>query len=149
MLKDHWGEPIPRREWTFSLAAMFRTVTAVAAALGWWMLLGTGPLTAFAILLGCSVAVASVAAARQQGGLGRQMLTAFGFCCGLLLVGGFIAGLRSVIVAATHGTENTEYFAAFFGCYLIVAMPVVFLASWLMLRAWLHLAADSREAKTK
>jgi hypothetical protein len=139
---DRWGEPIPQHDRSYSLAAMFRLVTILASLLGWWMLIGRQPVAAILVLLVLTGCLAGVAASRQRGGRGRQALTAIAFTTGLLLVGGFIGGMRLAILATQYETEAGEFAAVVFGCYLVVAIPIVSAIAWLLLRAWLHLAAD-------
>jgi hypothetical protein len=109
------------------------------------MLIGRHPVAAILVLVGITVCLAGVAASRQRGGRGRQVLTAIAFTTGLLLLGGFIGGMRMVVLATQHETEADEFAATVFGCYLVVAIPIVSAIAWLLLRAWLHLAADAQD----
>jgi hypothetical protein len=143
--RDHWGEPIPASRRTFSLATLFRLLTAGAILLGWLSVVHYDDRGAVLVLAGITTIGAAVAAHRQRGDVWKKAIVGCLFLLGVPFVALYVAAVFVAFVTPTWATPNHDELRVFGACMSVLTLPLVAIVFVGLLRLWLHLAADAAD----
>ena len=140
---DPWGEPIRDSRRTFSIAALFRTMTLTAMLLGWIIVVSESKAFAPSVLAGSALLVACIAAHRQPGGVLGKLAVFLGFAVGVLFVGGLIPAVLGMLSEPNHIEYRTAWGgldAVYGSCLTVMSIPAAAAVAFWLIRSWVYLA---------
>lgn len=143
---DTWGEPIPKRRDTFSLASLLRIVTGICLLLGWGSVVRVSTHAAGPVLLAIAFVLSAVVVWRQPGGAGTKLAFLISYFTGVVFVGMYTASLSLALFPPAWMGDPSDGLLPLAGtCLGLLFLPMVSAIFVALLRVWLHLAADTAE----
>jgi hypothetical protein len=140
---DRWGEPIPHARRTFSIAALFRTMTLTAMLIGWIIVVSKSTAFAPSVLAVSALMLASIAAYRLPGGVLAKLTVFFGFAIGVVFVGGFIPAVLSMLAERNRIEYRTAWGgldAVYGSCLAVLSIPAAAAVAFWLIQSWVFLA---------